>query len=69
MMNKNILKGKLEQAKGEFQKKVAELTDNDLDAIKGDAKIMLGKLQEQYGLTKEEAKKRLDEYNANRKNK
>lgn len=69
MMNKDILKGKLEQVKGEFKKKVGKLTDNDLDAIKGDAKIMLGKLQEQYGLTKEEAKKRLDEYNANRKNK
>ena len=43
------------------------LTDSDLDELKGDAKIMLGKLQEKYGLTLEEAKERLEEYNKNRK--
>ena len=66
-MNKNILKGKLQQAKGEIQKKFGEITDSDLDEFKGDAKIMLGKLQEKYGLTLEEAKQRLEEYNKNRK--
>ena len=61
-MNKDIIKGKLEQAKGEIQKEWGKLTDDDLDLIGGDAKILLGKIQEKYGLTKEEAKKRLEEY-------
>jgi len=67
MMNKDILKGKFEQAKGEVQKKFGEITDSDLDKFKGDAKIMLGKLQEKYGLTLEEAKQRLEAYNKNKK--
>ena len=61
-MNKDILKGKLEQVKGEVQKEWGKLTDNDLDLMGGDVKILLGKLQEKYGLTLEEAKKRLQEY-------
>ena len=61
-MNKDILKGKLEQVKGEVQKEWGKLTDNDLDLMGGDVKILLGKLQENYGLTLEEAKKRLEEY-------
>ena len=65
-MNKDILKGKLKQVKGEVQKEWGKITDNDLDLMGGDIKILLGKLQENYGLTLEEAKKRLEEYQNHR---
>ncbi len=56
-MNKDILKGKWEQVKGKVQSKWGELTDDDLDVIQGDSKALAGKLQERYGMTKEEAEK------------
>lgn len=56
-MNEDIFKGKWEQAKGNVQKKWGKLTDDDLDVIKGNSKLLVGKLQEKYGMTKEEAEK------------
>ena len=59
-MNKDIFKGKWEQLKGNVQKEWGKLTDDDLDKIKGDSKILIGKLQEKYGMTKDEAKKEVE---------
>lgn len=59
-MDKDIFKGKWEQLKGNVQKEWGKLTDDDLDKIKGDSKILVGKLQEKYGMTKDEAKKEVD---------
>lgn len=61
-MNKDIFKGKWEQTKGNVQKKWGKLTNDDLDVIKGDAKLLVGKLQEKYGMTKEEAEKEVENY-------
>lgn len=60
-MNKDIFEGKWEQVKGEVQKKWGKLTNDDLDVVKGDTKILVGKLQEKYGWTKEEAEKQLED--------
>ncbi|HZK26325.1 MAG TPA: CsbD family protein [Thermoclostridium sp.] len=62
-MNKDIMKGKWEQLKGGVQKQWGKLTDDDLDVIEGDAKILVGKIQERYGITKEEAEKQVEDYN------
>lgn len=59
-MNKDIFAGKWEQLKGTVQKNWGKLTDDDLDVIKGDSKKLVGKLQERYGMSKEEAKKEVD---------
>ncbi|MDO5715434.1 MAG: CsbD family protein [Tissierellia bacterium] len=56
-MNKDILEGKWEQLKGKVQSKWGKLTNDDLDQIKGDSKVLIGKLQERYGMTKDEAEK------------
>lgn len=61
-MNKDELKGKWQQLKGNVQKQWGKLTDDDLDVIEGDSKILVGKIQERYGITKEEAQKQVDEY-------
>ena len=45
-MNKETLKGKWEQLKGGVQKQWGKLTDDDLDVIKGDSKILAGKIQD-----------------------
>lgn len=60
-MNKDIFEGKWEQIKGDVQKNWGKLTNDDLDVIKGDAKVLAGKLQEKYGMTREAAEKAIDE--------
>lgn len=61
-MNKDTMEGKWDQLKGKVQKQWGKLTDDDMDVIKGDAKILSGKLQEKYGMTKEEAEDAAKEY-------
>lgn len=59
-MDKDIFEGKWEQFKGTVQKNWGKLTDDDLDIIKGDTKKLIGKLQERYGMSKDEAKKQIN---------
>ena len=61
-MNKDTFEGRWEQVKGDVQKKWGKLTNDDLDVVKGDAKKLVGKLQEKYGMTKEEAEKQVNEH-------
>lgn len=61
-MNKDILKGKWMQMKGEVRKQWGKLTDSDIDQIQGDAEKLIGKLQERYGYGREQAEKELNDY-------
>lgn len=56
-MNKDVLKGKWLQLKGEARRQWGMLTDDDLDQIEGNAEKMVGKLQERYGYGREEAER------------
>ena len=60
-MNKDIFEGKWEQFKGEVQKQWGKLTNDDLDVVKGDVRILVGQLQEKYGMTKEAAEKAIND--------
>lgn len=61
-MNTNDLKGKWNQLKGNVQRQWGKLTDDDLDIIKGDTDILVGKLQERYNISEEEARRQVNEY-------
>ena len=56
-MNKEIIKGKWNQLKGEAKIQWAKFSDDDLNAIDGNYDKVVGKLQEKYGYKKEEAEK------------
>ena len=58
-MNADTLKGKWKQIKGQAKKKWGKLTDDDLDVIAGRRDVMAGKIQERYGIAKDEAEKQL----------
>ena len=58
-MNWQIVKGNWNQFKGRIQQEWGELTDDDLDRIKGQRDILLGRLQEKYGITEKEADVRI----------
>jgi len=61
-MNWDQMEGKWKQMKGSLQAKWGELTDDDLDYINGHREKLVGRMQERYGVAKEEAQKRADEW-------
>lgn len=56
------LEGKWKQLKGDIRVKWGELTDDDLEQIAGNRDKLAGKLQERYGIAKEEANRQIDEW-------
>lgn len=61
-MNSDILKGKWKQFKGEIKENWGKLTDDDLDRIEGEYDQLVGRIQERYGYSREEAEREVDEY-------
>ncbi len=59
-MNKDILKGKWRQMRGEAKIWWGKLTDDDLDVINGDYDKLVGTLQERYGYSREQAEREVD---------
>ncbi len=59
-MNKDILKGKWRQMRGEAKIWWGKLTDDDLDVINGDYDKLIGTLQERYGYSREQAEREVD---------
>jgi uncharacterized protein YjbJ (UPF0337 family) len=45
-----------------MQAKWGELTDDDLQEAKGDRRELAGKIQNRYGVTKDEAERQIDEW-------
>ena len=61
-MNTDILKGRWTQIKGDVKKAFGRLTDDDLIKMEGDLTHAAGVIQERYGITREEAEKRWNEF-------
>ncbi len=61
-MNKDIIKGKWTQMKGQVKQKWGKLTDDDLRMIDGQREELVGKLQERYGHTKDMAEREVDNF-------
>jgi uncharacterized protein YjbJ (UPF0337 family) len=54
------ISGAWKQVKGEARKQWGKLTDDDVEEIKGDRDKLSGKIQQRYGMTKEEANRQID---------
>jgi len=61
-MNWDTIKGQWKQMKGEARRQWGKLTDDDWEQIAGERDKLLGKLQERYGWTRQEASQRADDY-------
>jgi uncharacterized protein YjbJ (UPF0337 family) len=59
-MNQDIFKGKWKQLRGRAKQVWGDLSDDDLTRIDGSYDRLVGTLQEKYGYTKDEAKKKVD---------
>jgi len=66
-MNRDTLKGQWTHLKGQVRKRWGKLTDDEIDQIQGDAEILMGKLQERYGYTRDQAQREIDRWEAERK--
>jgi uncharacterized protein YjbJ (UPF0337 family) len=61
-MNKDTFRGQWTQLKGEVRKKWGKLTNDDVDVIEGDAQILIGKLVERYGRSREEFEREVEDW-------
>ena len=61
-MNWDQVKGNWKQFKGKAREKWGELTDDELDVVQGKQEQFAGLLQKKLGCTKEEAKKKANEF-------
>jgi uncharacterized protein YjbJ (UPF0337 family) len=56
------IEGNWKQFKGKVKETWGELTDDEIDQIAGKRDILLGKIQERYGMKKDEAERRLRDF-------
>jgi uncharacterized protein YjbJ (UPF0337 family) len=61
-MNWDQIEGSWKQFQGKIQARWGELTDDDLEIIKGNRKMLVGKIQEKYGIQKEQAEREVEDY-------
>jgi uncharacterized protein YjbJ (UPF0337 family) len=61
-MNWDQIEGNWKQMSGKVKEKWGQLTDNDLTKINGHREQLEGLIQKQYGYSKEQAKKEIDDW-------
>lgn len=54
-MNRDIWLGKWRQLKGMLQERWGKLTHDNLEVVRGNQEMLTGRIQERYGLAREEA--------------
>ena len=66
-MNQDQAGGKWKQFKGKVKEKWGKLTDDDLQMVEGRQDQLIGRLQERYGIAREEAERQVRDFqSANR---
>lgn len=63
-MNDDRIKGKWKQISGSAKEKWGKLTDDDLQVAEGNSEYLAGKIQERYGVAKDEAERQVREFNS-----
>ncbi len=61
-MNADRLQGNWKQAKGLVKERWGKLTDDDIDVINGQRDQLIGRIQERYGIAKDEAQTQVDRW-------
>jgi uncharacterized protein YjbJ (UPF0337 family) len=61
-LNQDYFGGKWKQLRGRLRQQWGRLTDDEVDQIAGSRDVMIGKLQERYGRSREEAERELDRW-------
>jgi uncharacterized protein YjbJ (UPF0337 family) len=61
-MNWDQIAGKWKQMKGDVKSRWGKLSDDDINYIGGQKDQLVGRIQERYGIEKEEAQRQVDEW-------
>jgi uncharacterized protein YjbJ (UPF0337 family) len=61
-MNRDVLQGKWKQMKGRVRERWGELTNDDVDRMTGASEQLVGKIQERYGIARDEAQREVDDW-------
>jgi uncharacterized protein YjbJ (UPF0337 family) len=61
-MNWEQVKGNWKQVKGRIKQQWGRLTDDELDVIDGRRDVLVGRVQEAYGITKQEAERQIRDW-------
>ena len=61
-MNWDRIEGNWKQFKGTAQENWGKLTNDDVDVVAGKREQLVGKIQERYGIEKDEAERQVDEF-------
>ncbi|MBV8089354.1 MAG: CsbD family protein [Alphaproteobacteria bacterium] len=61
-MNTDQMKGNWKQLIGKAKEKWGQLTDDDWRIVEGQRDQLVGRIQERYGIAREEAQRQVDEF-------
>jgi uncharacterized protein YjbJ (UPF0337 family) len=61
-MNRDQLEGQWKDLKGKAREHWGKLTDDDLDVVAGKRDQLIGRIQQRYGRTKEDAEREVNEF-------
>ncbi len=61
-MNSDMMEGKWKQLKGSAQAQWGKLTNDDVDVVDGNREKLAGRIQEQYGVSRDEAERQVDDW-------
>jgi len=64
-MNWDRIRGNWKQVTGKVQAQWGKLTDDDLEVVAGHRDQLAGKIQERYGIAKDEAERQLTAWQRN----
>jgi uncharacterized protein YjbJ (UPF0337 family) len=62
LMNWDTIAGNWKQATGKLKEEWGDLTDDDLSRIAGKRDQLVGRIQERYGIAKDEAERQVKEW-------
>jgi uncharacterized protein YjbJ (UPF0337 family) len=63
-MNEDKVKGQWKQLAGKVKAKWGKLTDDDLRVAEGNSEYLEGKIQERYGVARDEARKQVKDFSS-----
>ena len=63
-MNEDRIKGQWKQLSGKLKSKWGKLTDDDLAVADGDSEYLVGRIQERYGIARDEAERQLRDFDS-----
>jgi uncharacterized protein YjbJ (UPF0337 family) len=66
-MNWDRIEGNWKQMKGKVKQQWGKLTDDHLDTVAGHRDQLVGKIQESYGIAKDEAEKQVKDWESRNK--